>query len=90
MARSSTANTKETLIDVLDELSEDRMSEILDFALFLKGRQTRESSSDLPRPAQHLEDLCGDFWPENESVDDFIDTVRRWRGEDVALHKDLQ
>jgi hypothetical protein len=25
-------------------------------------------------------DLLGDFWPENESVDDFLAAVREWRG----------
>lgn len=23
-----------------------------------------------------------DFWPENESIDDFIATIRKWRDED--------
>ena len=26
-----------------------------------------------------FEELLGDFWPEDESVDDFIAAVRRWR-----------
>jgi len=25
-------------------------------------------------------DLLGDFWPEDESVDDFLAAVREWRG----------
>ena len=66
------------------------MAEILDFALFLKGKQASESLKDRPRPVEHLEDLWGDFWPDDESVDDFVDAVRRWRSEDLALHKDLQ
>ena len=26
------------------------------------------------------EDLLGDFWPEEESVDDFVAAMREWRG----------
>ena len=33
------------------------------------------------RPVERFEDLLGDFWPEDESVDDFLDAVRRWRRE---------
>ncbi|MFN0170154.1 MAG: hypothetical protein ACKV22_27355 [Bryobacteraceae bacterium] len=25
-------------------------------------------------------DLLGDFWPEDESVDDFLTAMREWRG----------
>ena len=25
-------------------------------------------------------DLLGDFWPEEESIDDFLQAVREWRG----------
>jgi hypothetical protein len=33
-------------------------------------------------PVASLDDLAGDFWPEDESVDDFVEAVRRWRRED--------
>jgi hypothetical protein len=33
------------------------------------------------KPITNIADLYGDFWPEDESVDDFIATVRRWRDE---------
>jgi hypothetical protein len=32
-------------------------------------------------PLASLEELGGDFWPEDESVDDFISAVREWRSE---------
>ncbi len=32
-------------------------------------------------PVTNFEDLLGDFWPEEESVDDFIAAVREWRRE---------
>jgi hypothetical protein len=31
--------------------------------------------------AVRFEDLLGDFWPEDESCDDFIATIRQWRRE---------
>ena len=31
------------------------------------------------RPVASLEDLVGDFWPEDEAIDDFIALVRQWR-----------
>jgi hypothetical protein len=33
------------------------------------------------RPVTNLDDLFGDFWPEDESVDEFIAAVRQWRRE---------
>jgi hypothetical protein len=36
-------------------------------------------------PVQDTDELVADFWPEDESIDEFIDAVRRWRSEeDVA------
>jgi hypothetical protein len=34
-------------------------------------------------PIQTLDDLWGDFWPEDESIDEFIETIRQWRHEDI-------
>jgi len=86
--RASPSNVKDALMSVVDELSVDRMVEVLEFALFMKARQVQQRSGC--EPVQRLEDLWGDFWPEDESVDDFISAVRRWRREDVTLHKDLR
>lgn len=33
------------------------------------------------KPVESIDDLRGDFFPENESIDDFVATVRRWRDE---------
>jgi hypothetical protein len=32
-------------------------------------------------PVERFEDLLGDFWPEDESVDDFLEARRRWQRE---------
>lgn len=58
--------------------------------LSVSGRDFFASPSvDLPAllaeqnvtPAARFEDLLGDFWPEDESVDEFIAAVHRWRCE---------
>ena len=35
-------------------------------------------------PVTDFESLLGDFWPEDESADEFIAQVRAWRREDGA------
>src|SRR5262245_25604024 len=30
------------------------------------------------KPVERFEDLLGDFWPEDESVDDFLQARRQW------------
>lgn len=91
-----TCDVKQKLMQVADDLSEEQTRQVLDFALFIKARQstqgpgtTGEQQPSL-QPLQRLEDLWGDFWPEGESVDDFIAAVRTWRQEDAALHRELQ
>ncbi len=32
------------------------------------------------KPVSDARELLGDFWPEGESVDNFIAAVRDWRG----------
>jgi hypothetical protein len=90
VVQTPAANIKDKLINVVNALSEDHIAEVLDFALFVQSRQAQQHSGDLVEPVQRLEDLWGDFWPEDEPVDDFIDAVRRWRREDILLHQDLQ
>jgi hypothetical protein len=36
------------------------------------------------RPVEDFESLLGDFWPEDESVDDFLAERERWRQEDLS------
>jgi hypothetical protein len=33
------------------------------------------------RPVETLDDLRADFWPEEESINDFIETIYQWRHE---------
>lgn len=30
-------------------------------------------------PVQDIDELVGDFWPEDESADEFLATIRAWR-----------
>jgi hypothetical protein len=34
------------------------------------------------QPLQRLEELAGDFWPPDENVDEFVETIYRWRPEE--------
>ena len=43
------------------------------------GRLARRQGAPLAVP---FEDLLGDFWPEDESADDFILAIRDWRRQD--------
>ena len=87
----STTRAKVTLMQVIDEFPRESVAEVLDFALFIKARQAQQRyTGSAPQLVQRLEDLWGDFWPEDESVDDFIHAVRRWRRKDPALHEELQ
>jgi hypothetical protein len=33
------------------------------------------------KPVERFEDLLGDFWPEDESVDEFLEARRQWQRE---------
>jgi len=35
-------------------------------------------------PVNDLSLLCGDFWPEDESIDDFLAALHEWRGHKQA------
>lgn len=39
------------------------------------------------KPVTNLDDLVADFWPKDESVDDFISAVRQWRREGTTREK---
>lgn len=43
----------------------------------------------IPQPVRSLDELWGDFWPEEEPVDTFIETVRQWRQDNLELHREM-
>lgn len=81
---------EDRILKVVGELPVGRQREVLDFALFLQTQYVGQQPEQGAQPVQKLEELYGDFWPEDESVDDFIDAVQQWRREDVELHRDLR
>jgi hypothetical protein len=81
---------EDRILEAVGELTAGRQREVLDFALFLQTQQVQRQPDLNARPVQKLEELYGDFWPEDEPVDDFIDTVQQWRREDVELHRDVR
>jgi hypothetical protein len=34
------------------------------------------------RPIQSIDELAGDFWPEDESMEEFLATLEEWRKDD--------
>lgn len=55
-------------------------------------QRRREHVRELARiqgvsPVEKIEDLQGDFWPENESVDDFLDLIRAIRHDEPPSTK---
>lgn len=61
--------------------------EVWDTLVEWVNQQSQESAKR--QPVESLEELWGDFWPEDEPVDDFIETVRHWRQDDLTLHREL-
>ena len=42
-----------------------------------------------PQPVSELNELCGDFWPKDEPIEDFVGAMRQWRQDDLDLHQEL-
>ena len=82
-----------TLVDFLRDfppVSREQAVEVLDRAASRKKAGLSEQKSDLEQLAREqrvsaivdFESLLGNFWPEDESADDFITQLRSWRKED--------
>jgi hypothetical protein len=81
---------EERILEAVGELPVSRRIQVLDFALFLQTREGQQGQAQVAQPVVRLEDLYGDFWPDDEPIDEFINTVRQWRKEDIALHRELE
>ena len=93
-------NPKEALIKLILQLPARQVMEVLDFARFINARQNAQTealSGDLWKgksvaelaaeqdvPPISQESYQSDFWPQDESVDDFLAAVRQWRQESLA------
>jgi len=72
-------------------LSSNQLSIVNDFLVALVGRSWLNGEKALPleeRPISRIEDLRLDFWPAEESVDDFLMARELWRGQDMQLEKE--
>ena len=58
-AMQTVASLKENVIRILDELPSERIAEVLDFALFVKGRVGPQERKVKTIPAAHLDALVG-------------------------------
>jgi hypothetical protein len=88
---------KQELLEKLDRLPLEGQREVLKFVQVMSARAA--ATGDFWAPPPHLEalaaqqgvspiqslaELTADFWPEDESADDFIASVRQWRREDTS------
>jgi hypothetical protein len=39
------------------------------------------------KPVEDIKELAADFWPENETADYIVDTLRRWRREGGVVNE---
>jgi hypothetical protein len=80
--------SSEQAVEYAQKLIEERLAAELAEPLLLDGLPQR-SPEDLTalardqgvKPVERFEDLLGDFWPEDEDVDDFIAARRQWQWE---------
>jgi excisionase family DNA binding protein len=40
------------------------------------------------QPVQSIDDLWADFWPEDESLEEFRQTIRAWRQHDLQMERE--
>jgi len=70
------ASLKEDVIDILDQLPQERLAEVLDFALFVKSRaRNNESRHVVAKNADALADIAA------HSVDTVEDIERLYYGQ---------
>jgi hypothetical protein len=88
-------------VDCARELLEQKLTELTSAPRSSAQTESPDPWSGLPRRAPEeldalaaeqgaplavrFEDLLGDFWPEDETCDEFIASLREWRREGMAL-----
>ncbi|MBX3050343.1 MAG: hypothetical protein KF753_02645 [Caldilineaceae bacterium] len=80
--------TVEEVTQRLRGLSPSQLSLVDDFLETLIGRSRTfgEKSSPLEeRPISQIEELRLDFWPADETVDDFLHAREVWRSDDLRI-----
>lgn len=80
--------TTAQVAEQLKRLTPEQLSIVYDFVGYLADRSGRGLSPDLAsgeRPLTRISDLRMDFWPADESADDFLAAHEVWRAQDLAL-----
>ena len=84
--------TVEEVTQRLHTLSPNQLSVVHDFLVTLVGRPRKPDEKVQPleeRPVTRIEELQFDFWPTDESVDDFLQARELWRTQDIALEVEI-
>jgi hypothetical protein len=64
----------------LSKIGESEECEIVPPRPFDKRKNPEDLAVDQEvEPVEDFDALLGDFWPENESADEFVTALRRWR-----------
>ncbi len=82
--------TVEDVTKRLYALSPNQLSIVDDFLITLvrRSRVNGEKVWQLEeRPIARIEELRFDFWPADESVDDFLIARKMWRSEDLQIEE---
>jgi hypothetical protein len=72
----------------LKHLTPAQLSAVYDFVGYLAERSGRLLPADLPvpeHPVTKIEELRMDFWPVDDSIDDFLAARELWRAQDLVL-----
>ena len=64
-----------------DQLAENSLTELKSLSLqFWQGVSLQQLRATQPPTAIHnLKDLAADFWPQEDSLEDFLTFLRQWR-----------
>ena len=72
----------------LKSLNPDQLAIVYDFAGYLVERSGGRALFEPPyeeRRIANIEELRADFWPVDDSIDDFLAAHEGWRAQDIAL-----
>jgi len=70
---------EEGVLTALDRRPERRLVSGHEFRTSRRRSLKELAAEQGVRPIASLDDLRADFWPEDESIDDFLAAVREWR-----------
>ncbi|HEX4950069.1 MAG TPA: hypothetical protein VFZ34_25610 [Blastocatellia bacterium] len=70
-------------VRALPQVEQQRLREILnaEASRFDPAQRIRELVAEQGTRPLNFDEMLGDFWPEEESMDEFLATLREWRSE---------